>query len=620
METNMRYFFRILIILLIILLSSVSIKIVWADDVNLERIVVTPSRIEESYGDTCRNVDVVTSKNIESFGSSNVAEVIANITSVNIRDYGGPGGLKTITMRGATASQVLVLIDGRPVNNPRNGQVDLSSIPLDNIERIEVVHGPGSSLYGSQAMGGMVNIITKRPPKKGQKTEATTSFGTFRTYTEKLLQGARIGKFGYLVTGGYKSSEGFRANSEFNSKDANVKLEYEVNSNNNLILNSGFYTSKAGTPGTITAPDIDDQQKDLQNYFDFNWDFKPDNLTRFAAKIYQNYDRLEFMENSAGSAKQVANSKSIHSTISRGFDLQFNSKLADVYQLVCGFNYVGNYNDSTSSAKHRYFVRAGYLENQWDALDNLKLNLGVRVDNYSNFGTEASPSFGFLYRLGQNNKIHGLVSRSFRAPTFNDLYWPNTTTAAGNPDLSPEKGITAEIGLETEINKYLSMNITYYRNNFDNLIDWVKTGEFSQPINIKSAAIDGIEFKNRVFLGSTGFELDLGYTYLRAKDKETGKYLTYQPMNKADASLKYKDINGFTFEFKGQFTDKRFDDANNTISVKRFFVFGLSLSKKFDKYLTCFASIDNLFARKYQVVRGYPMPGFSVTGGLKLEF
>ncbi|MCX5698481.1 MAG: TonB-dependent receptor [Candidatus Omnitrophica bacterium] len=616
METNMKYFFRIL---LIILLISVSIKIVWADDVNLEKIVVTPSRIEESYGDTCRNVDVVTSKDIESFGSGNLAGALAGITSVNIKDYGGQGGSKTITMRGATASQVLVSVDGRPVNNPRDGQVDLNSIPLDDIERIEVVHGPGSSLYGSQAMGGMVNIITKRPPKEGQKTEATTSFGTFRTYTEKLLQGARIGKFGYLVTGGYKSSEGFRANSEFNSKDANVKLEYEINGNNNLMLNSGFYTNKAGTPGTITAPDIDDQQKDLQNYFDFNWNFKPDNLTGFRAKIYQNYDRLEFMENSAGSVSQAANSKSIHSTIVRGLDLQFNKKMFDVYQLVCGVNYVGNYNDSTSSAKHRYIVRAGYLENQWDVFNNLTLNLGVRVDDYSNFGIQVSPSFNYLYKLNSGNKIHGLVSRSFRAPTFNDLYWSDDGSSKGNPDLSPEKGITAEIGLETEINKYLSTDITYYRNNFDNLINWVNDGTRLQPTNIKSAIIDGIEFKNKVFL-FTDFEFDLGYTFLRAIDDNTGKYLVYQPRNKADFSLKYKNINGFIFEFKGQFTDRRFSDVNNAISVKRFFVFGLSLSKKFDKYLTCFASIDNLFARKYQVIRGYPMPGFSATGGLKLEF
>lgn len=614
---NTIYFLKNLAIIILLFLAG--IKTGWADDVNLEKIVVTPSRIEQDYADTARNVDVVTSKDMEFSGAKNIAEALTDITSVNIRDYGAAGSLKTIRMRGSTASQVLVSVDGRPINSPRDGETDLSSIPLDNIERIEIVHGPASSLYGSQAMGGAVNIITKRPPKKGQKTEVSTSFGTSRTYTEKLLHGAKVDKFSYLLTGGFQSSEGFRDNSEFNAKDINTKLEYELNGSNNLILNSGFYRSRVGTPGAISSPDIDDKQVKLKNYFDFNWNFKPDNLTGITAKIYQNYDRLEFMENSAGSAKQVANSKSIHSTVARGLNLQFNRKLFDVYQLVCGFNYVGNYNDSTSSAKHRYIVRAGYLENQWDVLNNLTLNLGVRVDDYSNFGTQVSPSFSYLYKLNSGNKIHGLVSRSFRAPTFNDLYWPDDGTSKGNPDLSPEKGITAEIGLETEINKYLSTDVTYYRNDFNNLINWADNGTRQQPTNIKSAIIDGIEFKNKIFL-FTDFEIDLGYTFLRAIDDKTDKYLTYQPRNKADLCLKYKNINGFNFELKGQFTDKRFDNSNNTVFVKRFFVFGLSLSKKFNNGLTCFGSIDNLFARKYQVIRDYPMPGFSATGGLKLEF
>lgn len=612
MKVKVKYYLKGLVVMTALFLAIA--KTARADDIDLGKIVVTPSKIEESYGESSRNVDVVTSEDMESQGMANAAQALADITSVNIKDYGGPGGSKTILMRGSTASQVLVLLDGRPVNNPRDGQADLSGIPLDNIDKFEVVHGPASSLYGSQAMGGAVNIITKRPPKKGQKTEVSTSFGTFRTYTEKLLHGARIDKFGYLITGGFQSSEGFRSNSEFNSKDSSLKLEYQINDGNNLIFNSGFYRSKAGTPGTVTSPDIDDKQVKLKNYFDFNWNFKPDTLTGLSAKIYENRDRLEFMENTPNFTKDI------HATKSRGLDLQFNRRLFDNYQLICGFNYVTNLNDSTSSAKHKYIVRAGYLENQWDAFKNLKLNLGVRVDNYSNFGTKASPSFSFLYRLNKNNKIRGLASRSFRAPTFNDLYWPNTATSAGNSGLSPEKGITAEAGFETEINKYLSADITYYRNYFDNLINWVKTGSKWQPTNIKSAVIDGIEFKNKVVLGITGFEFDLGYTYLRAKDDKTGKYLTYQPMNKADAALKYKDLKGFVFEFKGEFTDKRFDDANNNLIVKRFFVFGLSLSKKFDKGLTCFGSIDNLFARQYKVVRDYPMPGFSATGGIKVEF
>lgn len=139
------------------------------------------------------------------------------------------------------------------------------------------------------------------------------------------------------------------------------------------------------------------------------------------------------------------------------------------------------------------------------------------------------------------------------------------------------------------------------------------------PVNIGSALIDGVEFSNTVYLLDS-LELGLNYTYMRAIDDKTKKYLIYQPKNKADLSLKYKGLKSFVFEFKGQFTDRRFHNTSNSISVKRFFVFGLSLSKKFSNGLTCFGSIDNLLARKYKVIRDYPMPGFSATGGLKLEF
>ena len=130
---------------------------------------------------------------------------------------------------------------------------------------------------------------------------------------------------------------------------------------------------------------------------------------------------------------------------------------------------------------------------------------------------------------------------------------------------------------------------------------------------------DGIEFENKIkFNDKLG--LDLGYTYLRAKNNDTHKYLVYQPKHKIDFSLKYKELNGFICELKGQFTDKRYYDAENTIKVKQFFVLGLNVSKKFSSGVTCFASIDNMLNRTYQVMRDYPMPGFSFTGGAKWEF
>lgn len=617
MGTNMRYFFKKL---LIILLISVSIKTVWADDINLNKIVVTPSRVEESYGDTCRNVDVVTSKDIESSGGSNVSEALNGITSVDIRDYGGPGSSKTITMRGSTASQVLVMVDGRPVNSPRDGQINLSTLPLDNISQIEVLHGPASSLYGSAGMGGVVNIITKNPPKKGQKTELYSGFGTNHTFIDRMSQGARLGKFGYLINGSYESSNGFRPNSKFNSKDFNTKFEYKLNQNNNLFINSGFYKSWLGLPGALNDFDIDNKQLDIKNFVDVGWNFSPDNTLGLKVRAYNNHERLEFMPNSLDSVNEMlgydATTKGVQSTESRGLDFQFDKQLFDKYRFLFGFNYVGNFNNSTDSAKHKYNVRAWYLDNQFNLTKDLKFTLGARVDDYSNFGCQVSPNASLAYNLIENIKVHASVSRSFRAPTFNDLYWSNL----GNPNLKPEKGITAETGVESKLNKYITSGITYYWSHFTELINWTRDSNgIWHPTNIGSTTINGIELQNEINL-MDDLQLGLNYSFMIAKDDKTHKFLTYQPENKVDLSLKYTGLKGFLVEIKGQFTGRRFDNANNTVSVKPFFVLGLSASKKIGSHFTYFISMDNLLNREYQVIRNYPMPGFSITNGIKAEF
>lgn len=593
---------------------------IFADDVDLEKIVITPSRVEENYGNISRKVDVITSEEMELSSTNDLAAALTEITSVNISDYGGVGASKNIRMRGSSASQVLVMVDGMPANNPRDGAVDLSAIPLDNVDRVEVLHGAASSLYGSQAMAGVVNIITKTPPKDKPKTEFSSSFGTFRAYTEKFSHGATLSNLGYLISGQYQNSEGFRENSKLDAKDINTKLVYELNGSNNFTLKSGLYRGKLGAPGSIASVDSDDRQVNSKKYIDFNWDFDPDDSMGISTKIYNNYDRLEFIENTPGSIFDAGFSKAVHTTKVTGINWQVNKEITEMYHFITGFNYVGNFNNSTSSAKHHYAVRAAYLKNQFELIeDELEISLGTRIDDYSNFGTETSPNFSFFYKFIPAAKLHGMLGKSFRAPTFNDLYWPDEGWSKGNPNLGPEKGITGELGIEAKFNKYLLTDITYYRNDFNELINWAEDAGVWQPTNIDSSVVDGIEAANTIYL-MNNFELGLDYTFLRAKNDKTNKYLIYQPKHKIDSLLRYRDLNGFTFEVKGQFTGIRFHDADNLIKVKQFLVMGINASKKFRPGLSGYASIGNVLNKKYQVIRDYPLPGFSITGGLKFEF
>lgn len=606
---------------LIILISTalVAPAAAFAEDVDLDKIVVTASRVAESQDGVSREVDIITEEEIEASQAEDLAALLSGITSVNISNYGGMGATKSIRMRGSTAAQVLVLIDGRPINSPRDGEVDLSSIPLDNIERVEIMHGPGSSLYGSSAMGGVVNIITKQPPLKGREAKFTTSFGTFRTYMEQFTFGAGDKNLGYLLSGSYQGSAGFRDNSDFEGKDLNAKLLYKLNDNNRLTFNTGFFKSRAGIPGAITAPDTDDRQKTAKNFFDLSWNLKSAGEAGATVRIFQNYERLEFIENTAGSIFDTANGKDTHTTKVRGGGLQLNRQFTDNYEAICGFDYTVNLNNSTASAKHKYIVRAGYLENRLDLSEDFRLSLNARADDYSNFGTEVSPSFDFLLRMSDTLRLHGMASRSFRAPTFNDLYWPDQGWAKGNPDLSPEKGVTYELGAETNIVKNLTVDLTYYRSDLKDLIYWAEEAGVWMPKNVNSALIHGLELKNKVRL-MNDLELDLNYTLLIAKDKETHKYLIYQPRDKIDFVLAHRDLMGMRVELNGEFTSRRYHDAGNNTEVKSFYVLNLNASKKFSEMLTGYVSLENLLNYRYQVIKDYPMPGFSITGGMKLEF
>lgn len=383
----------------------------YAEDVSLGEIVVTPSGVQENSANSARKVDVLRSSSGDFDNASDLGRPLSQEASVNISSYGGLGTAQNIRMRGSTAAQVLVMVDGRPVNNPRDGAVDLSTLPLDNVDRVELVHGPVSDLYGSQAMGGALNIITKKPPQEGFKSEFYSSFGTFRTYREGVSQGGHIGNLGYLLSGSWEESAGFRPNSKYRAGNYENKFEYKLNDQNNLSLNAGFYNGKSGSPGPIDEPDIDDQQRNLTHFVDINWECRPDDLTVIALKGYNNYDRLEFHENTAGSIFDVPFSEAVHTTDWRGVDLRGSRQFFDFYQLVAGLNYVENFNSSTSSGKHQYEVTATYLENKFDITKRLRVGFGARLDDYSNFGTQIDPSFNFLYKFTDDLKIHGLLAR-----------------------------------------------------------------------------------------------------------------------------------------------------------------------------------------------------------------
>ncbi|MFH1848110.1 MAG: TonB-dependent receptor plug domain-containing protein, partial [Candidatus Omnitrophota bacterium] len=262
---------------------------------DLEKIIVTPSRMEQRYKDSPVNISIIEESDIKDSGATEITQVLDTLPSVNIIDYGSFGSTKSVHTRGASSSQVITLVNGRLANTPRDGMTDHNQIPIDNIERIEVLRGPASNIYGANAVGGVINIVTKSG-KKEMETEFETKVGKHATSIGHFAHGWKVNDFDYFVTSGYMESKGHRQNSDYEKHDHTVKLGYDLNNENRLTLDMGYGASEAGSPGRNSDVDLDDREERRTDYLDVTWQGSCWSDSKVLLKLYQNMDRLEFIE------------------------------------------------------------------------------------------------------------------------------------------------------------------------------------------------------------------------------------------------------------------------------------------------------------------------------------
>ncbi|MBU4311805.1 MAG: TonB-dependent receptor [Candidatus Omnitrophica bacterium] len=610
---------RIFWLTLFILPSTVSAK---EEDsaryaIDLERIVVTPSKVEQKYKYSTQNTSIITERDIESSAATEITEVLDLLPSVDILEYGSAGSTRSVHTRGASSSQVLTLIDGRPINTPRDGVTDFNSIPLSNIERIEVLRGPASSMYGAGAVGGVVNIITKSGKDK-MHTEVLNKFGSFNTKLSSLTHGYKIKDFDYFLSYDYLASHGHRDNADYLSNNVNTKLGYEFDADNRIALSTGYYNSETGAPGLLSNIDLDDQQENFKKYIDMTYDgklFEED----IALKFFHNFDRLEFIETFEPMDKDT------HQTKVYGADAQISRVFFDVFRTSVGAGYQEHRLNSSTSSKHTYNLKAFYFESELDFFDKGSMKFGTRWDDYSNFGDKMSPSASFNFWLSDEVKIHGLAAKSFRAPTFNDLYWPREDWGIwggveGRSTLGPEKAFSYEAGVSGYLFEKFKSDVTFFRTNFDNLIIWTADNSWWwRPENFDSATIKGMEVETELAL-KEHLKANFNYTYLESKNKSTDKWLIYRPRHLYKLKLAYSPVPKYELGMSAIYKTKRFANTANTSALDYCFVVNSNLSYKMDDGTQFMFEAKNMFDEDYQEERDYSMPGRAFYGGVKITF
>ncbi|MDD5545682.1 MAG: TonB-dependent receptor [Candidatus Omnitrophica bacterium] len=608
----MVYFSRIILVVLSTFMLIPSARCEETANVELEKIVVTPLGTEQSYGTVSRSMDIIDKHDLSTVRYENVSEPVGRLTSSQSIDYGSEGALKTIRLRGSSAEQVLIMIDSRPITDSRTGQAELHAIPIDSVEKIEVIKGPASAVYGSSAIGGVVNIITKKPSKK-PKTVIESSFGNNQTLHDSLSTSATINDFGYYFNYSYDSTHGSRDNSEYRSHNWTARLDYKAGEDNRIFFNTGYFQDKGGAPGSIFFPTLDNFQLNYKNYYDLGWTAKLFEESEISLRAYQNNDKLVFINSTNPFSSDAASART------RGMLVQYSQKFFDCYKVIAGFDGKMNRVDATLVGKHKNIVRSPFVQNEFSIGKDLEVNFGFRDDDYSNFKGTVSPSAGAAYKIGEYSKLRVNYAKGFRAPTFNDLYWPFDGFTQGNPNLRPEKSWSWEGGFDLGYKSGLQLSATYFTNKLKDLIDWAPGDDFVwRPSNISSAKIDGVEFKTVVPL-TKSLKFDFGYSYLNAMDVDLDRYLIYRAKNKFDMGL-ILEYDKWDVRFYGESLGRRYTDTANTAFLKKNFVAYLDASYKINNNLTTFVSIDNIFNRSYQLALGYPMPGFAINGGIRGEF
>jgi vitamin B12 transporter len=611
---------------IVLILPLLMFSVAWAEEtVKVEEVVVTASRLEEPLAETTSDVIVIKKEDIEKTSAEFVMDTLRRVPDLNITQNGGKGKTASLLLRGASSNQTLVMIDGVKVKSTTTGDFDLAGLLVDDIERIEIVKGPQSTMYGSEAMAGVINIITKKGSGE-PKAAASLEVGAYSTYKPAITVSGAHGDFDYRMTASYYKTEGI----------SSARLDPEKDSYRNFSV-SGKFGFKLG--------EIADVELNAKHYYDRN------ELDAFDMALNRVADDLNYVQrthHTLYSAKgklylldvweQALTLSSVRDlligrdpdTAWNNFDIdtsmktadwQHNLYLHDQYTLTLGFerrkeegNNVGVFNNSIEN-------KALYLNNKLKFFeDALVLNAGLRHDNHETAGSETTYRLGALYNFKSAGlKLRAGYATGFRAPTLNELFFQDPWGSSGNLDLKPEKSKSWEVGIEKDlIDGRVSVSTTYFRQDYEDLIQWVMSPLWTwSPENVADSEIKGLETSVTVRPTDT-ITIMAGHTYLDTEDETTGKRLTLRPYNKANLSAEYS---GREFSVVADFLyvgDRYAQSAD--IDLGSYGVVNLSGRYSLSENLTLHARVENLLDKDYEEAAGYGTPGISVYSGVKAVF
>jgi len=637
------------LVLLIVILGAFSFS--YAADVDLEKIVVTPYRYGESLEKIASSVSVVTSDEIENSNAENVVDTLRSVPGVTVSNWYGNGSKVAVDIAGfgeQAALNVLVLVDGRRINDVDLSGVDWSQIPLEHVERIEVIRGGSAAvLYGDNASSGVINIITKKGIGK-PKINLQAEYGSYDMNGQKIsLSGEANNNFSFWLSAGRQGTHGYRNNTFNKDSDFASKLEYELSDALSVHFDSGFYTSTYGLPGALYQANIDQYGRRYARYGDDHVNNK-DYYFVLGSKgelaglgcldvdfTYRNKDTDSyFLTSGLYTQRNEIQSYGINPkyTLDNGF-LGRDNKFIVGMDLYRTFYNSDKYDQSDDNDLKNYTninkaSISGYLQDEFSVFKRLILLGGYRyeVARYA-FGyhdntlphidSKVKPKMeafntGIVYNYKEDSSLFIDISKSFRFPEVDEFTYNDASRQQQlNTNLKPQSAINYQAGLRHKINEHFNVSLSLFRMNVKNELyynaDGGPTG-YGQNENYDKTIHEGLESSLVAKLNSwVTFSGNYSFTDSFFEGGENNKnQIPMVPQHKGSLGVKLTFPNNFTFNLAGNYVGKRYflnDQANAHSELNGYMVANTNLSWR-SKDLTITFGINNLFNNKYSEYAG----------------
>lgn len=591
--------YSLLLFLSILSTSAIAQK----DTVKLKEVEITSNRISLPFSKSSRTITILTNDDLTKSAATNLADVLQNVTGVDIRRRGIDGMQSDLYIRGGNFDQTLLLIDGVKMDDAQTGHHTMNGIlSLENIERIEIIKGPAARIYGQNAFTGAINIITKAVTNNA----ATINLG-YGSYENKKGEVSLAHKFNQgdvLASVSYQESDGYRFNTDFKNTAVFLKSNFK-----NYSLITSFAERNFGANGFYSSPAYKDQYEETQtSLVAISSDYSSGNLT-IKPRIYwrRNEDMYLLVRENPSYYKNLH----ISNKVGAETNVVFNSSLG---KTGVGLDASRIFLVSNNLGDHQRTAITGFIEHRFEFLNNrIDVTPGVAISSYSDFDTKAFPGLDVGYRISEKVKLYGNIGYTYRVPTFTDLYYVGPATK-GNADLEAESALAEELGIKFTVPNF-QMDVSLFNRKSDNLIDWTKDNEADkwEARNFSEVVAKGLEttLNYQFKLGKHQQKLNLGYSFIEDNIKNNNIQFTQYSLN----SIKHQLTSGISAKFSPIFSQHityRYVERTNG---QHYNVVDAKIGARLKTHMEFFVAANNIFNAKYTETNLVPMPKGNLMAG-----